>query len=127
MAATVEAPALELGSHAVDLATGAARGEALPPHSGHSPRLITRDNIAPVSVEKLVAIANLLGRLVGISRHQEQERLVQLETSLQISQRVGSILDSERLYYEIIDLTRANYGYDEAQILMAVLLQDSRC
>jgi signal transduction histidine kinase/AraC-like DNA-binding protein len=65
-----------------------------------------------------MVMANLPGRLVGINRHQEQERLLQLETSLAISRRVGSILDREQLYHEIVDLVRANYGYDEAQIFI---------
>ncbi|MFN2166055.1 MAG: sugar ABC transporter substrate-binding protein, partial [Anaerolineae bacterium] len=118
MAATVETPALELGDQAVNLVAGAVHGQALPPHFGYRPRLITRENITPVSVEKLVAIASLPGRLVGINRHQGQERLVQLETSLEISRKVGSILDSRQLYREIVDLIRTNYGYDEAQIFM---------
>ncbi len=44
--------------------------------------------------------------------------MIQLETSLEISRRVGSILDRQQLYREIVDLIRANYGYDEAQIFM---------
>lgn len=118
MAATVETPAVEFGRKAVDLAVMAARGEALPAHFSYRPRLITSEIIAQVSVEKLVAIASLPSRLVGINRHQEQERLIQLETSLEISRRVGSILDRTELYRAIVDLIRANYGYDEAQIFM---------
>lgn len=118
MAATVETSAIEFGWQAVDLALAAARGEPLPRHFSYKPRLVTRQNVAQVSTEKLAAIASLPNRLVGISRHQEQERLVQLETSLEISRRVGSILDRQQLYHEIVDLIRANYGYDEAQIFM---------
>lgn len=118
MTATVETPAVEFGIQAVDLAVSAARGDALPANFYYHPRLITRDNVAEVSVEKLVAIASLPGRMVGINRHLEHERLVQLETSLEISRRIGSILDRMALYREIVDLIRANYGYDEAQIFM---------
>ena len=118
MAATVDTHAVELGRQAIDLVVGAAYGQPLPRHFGYRPRLVTLKNITQVSTEKLMAIASLPGRLVGISRHQEQERLVQLETSLEISRRIGSILDRQQLYYEIVDLIRATYGYDEAQIFM---------
>jgi hypothetical protein len=84
----------------------------------YRPRLITRRNAAQVSTEKLAATASLPNRLVGISRHYEQERLVQLETSLEISRRVGSTLDRQQLYHEIVDLIRSNYGYDEAQLFV---------
>lgn len=118
MTATLETPAVELARRVVDLAEAAAHGQPLPSHFSYSPRLITRDNVAEVSIEKLVTMAGLPNRLVGLSRYQEHERLVQLETSLEISRRVGRILDRQDLYYEIVDMIRANYGYDEAQIFM---------
>ncbi|HSN75068.1 MAG TPA: substrate-binding domain-containing protein [Anaerolineae bacterium] len=118
MAATVETPAVELGRQALDLALAAVQGQPLPRHFSYRPRLITRHNVAQASAEKLAAMASLPNRLVGINRHQEQERLIQLETSLEISRRVGSMLDRRQLYYEIVDLIRTNYGYDEAQIFM---------
>ncbi len=118
MTATVETPAIALGRQAIDLVVGATHGQPLPRNFDYHPRLITRENVAQVSTEKLMAMASLPGRLVGINRHQEQERLVQLETSLEISRQIGSILDRQQLYYEIVDLIRANYGYDEAQIFM---------
>lgn len=118
MTATVETPAVEFGRQAVDLAWAALHGEPLPRHFDYRPRLVTADNVAEVSAERLAAMASLPNRLVGLSRHQEQERLVQLETSLEISRRVGSILDRQQLYREIVDLIRSNYGYDEAQIFM---------
>ncbi len=118
MAATLETPAVELARHAVDLAVAAAHGQPLPSHFSYSPRLITRDNVAEVSIEKLVTMASLPNRLVGLNRHQEQERLVQLETSLEISRRVGNILDRQDLYHEIVNLIRTNYGYDDAQIFL---------
>lgn len=118
MAATVETPAVELGRQALDLALAAVQGQPLPHHFSYRPRLITRSNVAQASAEKLSAMASLPNRLVGINRHQEQERLIQLETSLAISRRVGSMLDRQQLYYEIVDLIRTNYGYDDAQIFM---------
>ena len=118
MTATVDTHAVELGRQAVDLVMGAAHGQPLPRHFGYRPRLITQKNITQVSTEKLMAMASLPSRLVGINRFQEQERLVQLETSLEISRRIGNILDRQQLYYEIVNLIRTNYGYDEAQIFM---------
>ena len=118
MTATVETPAVEFGRQAMELAWAAAQGRTLPRHFGYRPRLVTRDNVSVVSNQTLVAIASLPNRLVGLRRREEQEQLVQLETSLEISRRIGSVMDRQQLYREIVDLIRANYGYDEAQIFL---------
>lgn len=118
MTATVETPAVAFGREAIDLIVAAVRGQPLPGHFSYHPRLVTGDNVAAISTEKLATMASLPNRLVGFHRHQEQERLIQLETSLEISRRVGSILDRQQLYREIVDLIRSNYGYDEAQIFL---------
>lgn len=118
MAATVETPATELGSKAIELVVKAVGGESLPQHFSYNPRLITRENVAWISTEKLVAMASLPGRLVGINRTQEHERLIHLETSLAISSRVGGFLDRQQLYREIVELIRSSFGYDEAQIFL---------
>src|SRR5262249_37370430 len=39
-----------------------------------------------------------------------------LETSLDISREVGSVLNSQRLPVELATLIRAHYGYDKAQL-----------
>ncbi len=67
---------------------------------------------------KLVAIADVPSRLVGVNRRQEERRLIQLQTSLEINRRIGSILDGETLMREISELIRANYGYDEVQVFL---------
>jgi len=118
MTATVETPADKLGRQAVDLAIQVAQGQPLPAHFSYHPRLVALDNVAEVAAEKLVAIADLPSHQVGINHRQEQERLTQLETSLAISQRVGSILDRQELRHEIANLIRANYGYDNVQIFL---------
>ena len=118
MAATVETPAAELGRQLIELAFKAASGETLSPHFDYKPRLVTRQNAAEIAAEKLVASATMPSRLVGFSRDQEAQRLRQLETSLAISQRVGSILDRQQLSHDIAETIRANYGYDEVQILL---------
>ncbi len=77
-----------------------------------------RENAAEVAAEKLVTSATVPSRLVGFSRDQETQRLQQLETSLAIGQRLGSILDRQQLSHEIAEIIRANYGYDEVQIFL---------
>jgi signal transduction histidine kinase/AraC-like DNA-binding protein/DNA-binding response OmpR family regulator len=116
MTATVEIRADELGKQAVELAYQASQGQPLPSHLEYQARLITRQNVAEASAQKLAAIASLYGRMMDARRQQQQQRLTQLETSLEISRRVGSILDHRRLSHEIANLIRANYGYDHVQI-----------
>jgi signal transduction histidine kinase/AraC-like DNA-binding protein/DNA-binding response OmpR family regulator len=79
--------------------------------------LITSQNAAEVAAQKLAAIVNLYNRMMDTRRQQQQQRLTQLQTSLEISRRVGSILDHRRLSHEIANLIRANYKYDRVQIL----------
>jgi signal transduction histidine kinase/AraC-like DNA-binding protein/DNA-binding response OmpR family regulator/ABC-type sugar transport system substrate-binding protein len=116
MTATVEIRTDELGKRAVDLAYQASQGQQLPPHFGYQTRLTTHQNVAEVAAQKLAATANLYKRVMSTRRQQQQQRLTQLETSLEISRRVGSILDHRQLSHEIANLIRANYGYDRVQI-----------
>ncbi len=118
MAATVETPAAELGRQMMDLACQAARGEPLPPHFSYKPRLVTRENVAVIAAEKLVTSATIPSRLVGFSREQEVQRLRQLETTLAIGQRVGTILDRQQLSREIAETIRISYDYDRVQIFL---------
>jgi signal transduction histidine kinase/AraC-like DNA-binding protein/ABC-type sugar transport system substrate-binding protein/CheY-like chemotaxis protein len=118
MTATIDTPAPEFGVQAVDLACRAARGEPLPPHLGYTPRLVTAENVADVAMQKLIGIAELPSRLVGVNRQLEQQRLIQLETSLEINRRSGSILNRQQLSEEIADLIRSNYGYDAVQLFL---------
>jgi len=112
LTATVETSTEELGNQAADLAYRIAQGQPVPAHFNYKSRLVTAQNVGEVAAQKLFAIASLPNRLVGFNRQQQQERLVQLETSLEINRRVGSILDSRQLSREIANLIRANYGYD---------------
>ncbi|MCG8349578.1 MAG: substrate-binding domain-containing protein [Chloroflexales bacterium] len=116
MAATVQTSAADFGTQALDLAVRGAQGLPLPNHFSYQPRLVTAQNVAEVAVQQLIAMADLPNRLVGYSRQQEQRRLMQLETSLEINRRTGLILDRDHLSHAIADLIRANYGYDEVQI-----------
>ncbi len=116
MAATVEVRPDELGKQAVELAYRSSQGQSLPAHFEYQARLITRQNVAEVAAQKLNAIASLYNRMIGARRQQQQQRLTQLQTSLEISRRVGSILDPHQLSHEIANLIRASYGYDRVQI-----------
>jgi signal transduction histidine kinase/AraC-like DNA-binding protein/ABC-type sugar transport system substrate-binding protein len=118
MTATIDTPAAEFAVQAVNLACIAARGEPLPAHLSYTPRLVTAQNVAEVAMQKLTAIADLPSRLVGVNREQEQQRLAQLETSLEINRRVGSVLSRQKLSHEIADLIRANYEYDTVQLFL---------
>lgn len=117
MAATVRTSAADLGRQAIELALRAAQGFDLPIHFSYQPTLVTTDNVAEVAIQQLIAMASLPNRLVGYSRRQEQQRMVQLETSLEINRRAGLILDRQRLSYAIAELIRANYRYDEAHLV----------
>jgi signal transduction histidine kinase/AraC-like DNA-binding protein/ABC-type sugar transport system substrate-binding protein len=116
MAATVETSATNFGSQLIDLACQAAQGQALPAHFNYELTLVTSDNVAEIMKQKLVAIANLPTRLIGVNRQEEQKRLAQLETSLEIHRRIGSTLDRQQLLNEIADLIRVHYGYDQVYL-----------
>jgi signal transduction histidine kinase/AraC-like DNA-binding protein/ABC-type sugar transport system substrate-binding protein len=117
LTATVETSASEFGARAMELAFQATQGMSLPEHFGYQPRLITTENVNDAIKRKLVAIADLPSRLVGVNRQLEQERVTQLETSAAINRRVGVLLDRKQLCKEIANLIRTNYGYDHVQIL----------
>jgi ABC-type sugar transport system substrate-binding protein len=118
MTATVETSASDFGEQMITLACRAARGESLPDHFSYQPRLVTLENVADIAMQKLIAIADLPNRLVGVNRQQEQNRLIQLETSAAINRRVGALLDRRALSQEIANLIRANYGYDQVQLFL---------
>jgi signal transduction histidine kinase/ABC-type sugar transport system substrate-binding protein/AraC-like DNA-binding protein len=118
MTATMQTPAADFGTQALDLAVRAARGMPLPDHFSYQPRLVTAANVAEVAAQQLIALAALPSRLVGFSRQQEQQRMTQIETSLEINRRAGLILDRQHLAREITELIRANYGYDEVQLFL---------
>ncbi len=116
--ATVETSASEFGTRAVELAFQAAQGEPLPEHYGYLPHLITGENVNDAIKRKLIDIANLPSRLVGVNRQLERERIAQLETSAAINRRVGALLDRRKLCKEIANLIRSNYGYDHVQFFL---------
>ncbi|NJM07443.1 substrate-binding domain-containing protein, partial [Candidatus Gracilibacteria bacterium] len=118
MTATVETPAAEFGRQAVDYACLLARGEPLPVPFGYLPRLVTAQNVAEVAVRKLIALAELPSRLVGVNREQEQRRMAQLEISLAINWRVGGLMNRRELSHLIANLIRTNYRSHSVQLLL---------
>ena len=118
MTATMETDLDALAAQVLDLAGRAARGERLPPHFQTRHHLITADNAAAAAARRLVSVANLPTRLAAVTQRNEQQRVVQLETSLAIDRQVGLILDEEQLSLAISALIRDNYGFDAAQVLI---------
>jgi len=118
MTATVETSAEKMGEQVVEMAIRAAQRKPLPPKYYLQPRLITKENVADVAVEKLVAIAHIPTLMVGLNRQEQQNRLRQLETSGAINQRMGTLLDSRCLSQEIAEMIRANYGFDLVQVYL---------
>lgn len=117
LTATVDIAAEDLGAAAVDLAWKAAYGEDLPPHLPQTFQLITRDNVANVAARKLTLIADLPSYLVGYNRQQEHDRLVQLEAITDISQKIGSLLEREKLVEVFASAVRYHFGYEWVRIL----------
>jgi signal transduction histidine kinase/AraC-like DNA-binding protein len=117
MRATVDIHVAEFGAQIAELAYRAAQGEQLPPSFTSTTQLVTAANVAAVAAQKLLALAELPSRLVGVNRQQEQQRLVQLETSLAINRQVGGLLDRRQLAHTIAELIRTNYGFDRVQLL----------
>jgi signal transduction histidine kinase/ABC-type sugar transport system substrate-binding protein/AraC-like DNA-binding protein len=118
MSATVETSAEKMGEQVVEMAIRGAQRKVLPPKYFLTPRLITRENVADVAVEKLLAIAHIPTLMVGLNRQEQQNRLRQLETSSAINQRMGSLLDRRCLSQEIAEVIRANYGFDMVQVYL---------
>ena len=116
--ATVEISTIDLGYQVVDWAWQAAHHLPLPEHFPHQFKLVTAENITEVAAQKLISLANLPHQLVGVRRREQQKRLLQLETSIEISRQIGSILERLQLSHEIVHLISANYGYDRALIFL---------
>ncbi len=118
MISTIETPASEFGQRAIELAIRLARNESIPAHFSYEPQLVTIDNVHMIALQKLIAIADIPSKLVGVNRRQEQNRLKQLETTVDIGRHVGSLLDRHTVLDETANLIRINYGYDEIQIFL---------
>jgi AraC-like DNA-binding protein/ABC-type sugar transport system substrate-binding protein/signal transduction histidine kinase len=114
MAATVETDPYVLGEQALELACLAAQHAPLPTHYPFAYQLITAQNVAAVAAKRLIATAALPNHLVDELDQIAQQRRLQLQTSLAISHRIGSLLDPDALVQEVTDIIRTQYGYDRA-------------
>ncbi len=118
MTATIETDVEDIARQALGLALRAACGEALPDHFENRQLLVSAENVAEVAARKLSSLANLPSRLVGVNRKTEQQRVVQLETSLAIDRQVGLILNEQELAHAITARIRDNYQFDFARFLL---------
>jgi signal transduction histidine kinase/AraC-like DNA-binding protein len=115
MHATVETSPEQLGARLAEYARAAALREPRPEHFPYNFELVTAANISQVAVRKLLAIAEIPNRLVNVNLGLEQQRLVQMKTSLELNHRVGSILDQDELLAEMAEIIRARYEYEHVQ------------
>lgn len=116
MTASVETSALDFGTLAVDQACRAADGQPLSCYFSYKPVLVTAKNVSKIATQKLTSMASLPNRLIGQTRQQQQQRLNQLETSLQISRSIGAFLNLRQLCQETAESICSKYGYDSVQI-----------
>lgn len=115
MHATIETSPEQLGFRLAEYARLAALRQPAPQHFPYAFELVTAENLAQVAMRKLLAIAQIPSRLVNVNFRQEQQRLTQMQTSLELNQRVGSLLDQDELLTEMAELIRARYEYEDVQ------------
>ncbi|RME45932.1 MAG: helix-turn-helix domain-containing protein [Chloroflexi bacterium] len=118
MYATVETSAADFGCRVIELAVRAAQGETIPDHFPYKTRLVTAENVAEVAIEKVTDMARIPNRLMSANRQLEAQRLRQMETSLSLNRRMGTLLDHQELRHELANIIRINYGYDRFQIFL---------
>jgi signal transduction histidine kinase/AraC-like DNA-binding protein len=118
MHATVETSPEQLGANLAEYARLAALREPQPEHFPYALELVTVENLQQVAMRKLLAFAPIPSRLVNVNYKLEQQRLVQMKTSLELNHRVGSILDQDELLAEMADIIRARYEYEHAQLFV---------
>lgn len=116
MDVTIETMIDAFAAEMLQLALLAIRTGSVPATYDPQRRLIDASNVGDVALEKLISLADLPTRLVGVNLQREQERVRQLETSLAITQHVGAILDHTELLDAVTTLIREHYGYDSVTI-----------
>lgn len=115
MHATVETNAQALGFNLAEFGRQAALRAPLPDYFPYALQLVTRANVSQVAARKLVAIAEIPSRLVDVNFRLERQRMVQMKASLELNQRVGSILDQDELLEVMSEIIRTRYDYDRVQ------------
>ena len=116
MDVTIETMLDSFAAEMLQLALMGIKTGTVPPTYDPQRRLIDVHNVGAIALEKLISLADLPTRLVGVNRQREQERVRQLETSLAITQHVGSILEHDALMRAVATLIRENYGYDSVTL-----------
>lgn len=116
LAATIDTASEELGATAAYLAHQAAIGLPLPKNINRTFQLITRENVASVATRKLTAIAGIPSQMVGYSRQLEQDRVSQLEISLEITRQIGALQEREKVLQVLSELLHQHFGYEWMQI-----------
>lgn len=114
--ATVNIRAEEFAGQAVELAVQASQKNELPPYFHFSPQLVTLENVAEISIQKLSLISNIPSQLVGINRETEQNRLKQYEITTSINREMAVLTDKNELVRSITNLIRDNYGYSNVYL-----------
>jgi signal transduction histidine kinase/AraC-like DNA-binding protein/DNA-binding LacI/PurR family transcriptional regulator len=111
MLATVETSAYHLGRQALELAIQSAGGQPLPEHFEYRIRLVDAENISDVTREKLISLADYPNQLLGENRARQAERILQLESILQVLQETEQILKSSEFNVKLPDLIIRHLGY----------------
>ncbi|THF66752.1 helix-turn-helix domain-containing protein [Deinococcus sp. Arct2-2] len=115
LSATVDLNPEDLGHRAVQLALDIVAGTATRAFVAR-PRLITPENVGEEAVRKLIALADLPSRLVGVNRDLERGRLSRLEAAMELGRRMTRLVSVRELVGEIPEAVRFTYGYDLARL-----------
>ena len=118
MYVTIETSPQDLGHKLADCAMHSALGEVLPSHFPYAFEVVTSENVSQVAARKLLAIADLPTRLVDVTMRLEEQRLVQMQTSLELNRYVGSILNEEELLQALTEVIRSRYDYTRVQLFL---------
>ncbi len=113
MTATIETDSANFGQEAMDIAYAMALGHPSPRKLSIHSALVTSENVGELALKKLISIADIPSRLVGVNREAEQLRITQLETVTSVNQKVGGLLDRQKLLHEAAQLIRKDYHYNQ--------------
>jgi signal transduction histidine kinase/AraC-like DNA-binding protein len=118
MYVTIETNPQDLGHKLADFAMHSALGEVSPSRFPYAFEVVTAENVSQVAARKLLAIADLPTRLVDVTMRLEEQRLVQMQTSLELNRYVGSILNEEDLLQALTEVIRSRYDYTRVQLFL---------
>jgi AraC-like DNA-binding protein/GAF domain-containing protein len=117
MLATIEASAIALGARAAENACSLAFGQACEPHFSYQTRLITADTAGAVAAERLSAFDQLLNIPFNLLERERVEHLAHLESSLNISRQISSVLNEQDFPSNLDSLIRDTYGFDHLRLV----------